>query len=183
MTFFVLDVDSPIRRLRLRSDGHALIGVEMLDDPKAPLAADDRRETDDLLEQARAELDEYFAGARQAFDVPLTPTGTEFQRRVWHALTTIPYGTTISYRALAERIGQPTATRAVGLANGRNPIAIVIPCHRVIGADGSLTGYGGGLERKRSLLDLEARVAGRASWAPRERIERTGATPPLPGFC
>ncbi len=182
MTSLVLDVDSPIRRLRLRSDGHALTGVEMLDDPEAPLQADDHRKTDGVLERARAQLDAYFAGTQQEFDLPLAPAGTGFQRRVWHALTTIPYGTTISYRALAERIGQPTATRAVGLANGRNPIAIVIPCHRVIGADGSLTGYGGGLDRKRTLLDLEARVAGHDAWTSRERVIHAGATPPLPGF-
>jgi len=96
-----------------------------------------------------------FAGQRTAFELPLAPEGTEFQRRVWAALQQIPYGQTWSYGELARHIGSPAASRAVGLANGKNPIALVIPCHRVIGSDGSLTGYGGGLERKRFLLDLE----------------------------
>lgn len=186
MVSYVVEMDSPIRRLRLRSNGRALVALEMLDDPDQPLADDDRREADALLERARAELTEYFAGARREFDLPLEPAGTDFQRRVWQALRAIPYGATISYRTLAERIGQPTATRAVGLANGRNPIAIVIPCHRVIGADGSLTGYGGGLERKRTLLDLEARRTG-ADAAPGSRpasraAPRAATTLTLPGF-
>jgi methylated-DNA-[protein]-cysteine S-methyltransferase len=107
------------------------------------------------------QLTGYFAGQLTEFDLPLAPAGTPFQRRVWAALQTIPYGQTWSYAQLAEKIGQATAVRAVGLANGRNPIALVIPCHRVIGSDGSLTGYGGGLERKRFLLGLEAGVAAR----------------------
>lgn len=109
----------------------------------------------DASEAAADQLREYFAGRRTEFDLPLAATGTEFQRRVWAALTTIPYGQTWSYGRLAAELGQPTASRAVGLANGRNPIAIVVPCHRVIGASGTLTGYAGGLERKRWLLDLE----------------------------
>jgi methylated-DNA-[protein]-cysteine S-methyltransferase len=104
---------------------------------------------------AIAQLAGYFAGRRTSFDLPLAPAGTEFQRQVWAGLLAIPYGQTISYRELAERIGRPAASRAVGLANGKNPIAIVVPCHRVIGANGSLTGYGGGLDRKRFLLALE----------------------------
>ncbi len=101
------------------------------------------------------QLDEYFAGERTEFDVTLRLEGTEFQRRVWAGLLEIPYGETISYGELATRIGQPTASRAVGLANGRNPVGIIVPCHRVIGSTGALTGYGGGLDRKRALLDLE----------------------------
>jgi methylated-DNA-[protein]-cysteine S-methyltransferase len=108
---------------------------------------------------AAQQLTAYFAGELTAFDLPVAPTGTEFQRSVWTALRTIPYGQTWSYGQLADKIGKPAAVRAVGLANGRNPVAIVIPCHRVIGSDGSLTGYGGGLDRKRFLLDLEARSA------------------------
>jgi len=111
---------------------------------------------------AAAQLAEYFAGHRTVFDLPLAPAGTEFQRRVWTALQAIPYGQTWSYAQLAEKIGKSGASRAVGLANGRNPIAVVIPCHRVIGADGSLTGYGGGLDRKRFLLDLETGAASEA---------------------
>ena len=108
---------------------------------------------------ARAQFTEYFAGQRTEFDLPLDcATGTEFQRLVWRALCDIPYGETISYGELARRIGQPAAVRAVGLANGRNPLSIVVPCHRVVGTGGKLTGYGGGLDRKRHLLDLEARV-------------------------
>jgi methylated-DNA-[protein]-cysteine S-methyltransferase len=104
----------------------------------------------------REQLDDYFAGRRTNFDVPLTMTGSAFQRRVWSELRKIPYGESISYGELAQRIGIPSAARAVGTANGLNPIAVIVPCHRVIGADGSLTGFGGGLERKRFLLDLEA---------------------------
>jgi methylated-DNA-[protein]-cysteine S-methyltransferase len=112
---------------------------------------------------AARQLGEYFAGRRTVFDLPLAPAGTQFQRRVWAALQAIPYGQTSSYGQLAQAVGSPSASRAVGLANGRNPIAVVVPCHRVIGADGSLTGYGGGLERKRYLLGLEAGTAADAS--------------------
>ncbi|MFT3835009.1 MAG: methylated-DNA--[protein]-cysteine S-methyltransferase [Micropruina sp.] len=108
-------------------------------------------------EAAAAQLREYFAGERTEFELTLASTGTPFQHRVWDALVDIPFGRTESYGALAARIGQPTASRAVGLANGRNPIAIVVPCHRVIGGAGTLTGYAGGLERKRWLLDHERR--------------------------
>jgi methylated-DNA-[protein]-cysteine S-methyltransferase len=107
------------------------------------------------LTQAGHQLTEYFAGTRRDFDIPLAATGTPFQRSVWQSLRDIDYGTTISYGELARRIGNPRAVRAVGLANGRNPISIIVPCHRVIGANGSLTGYGGGLDRKRTLLALE----------------------------
>lgn len=108
---------------------------------------------------AASQLTAYFAGQLTDFDLPLAPAGTDFQRRVWSALQTIPYGQTWSYSQLARKIGNDAAVRAVGLANGRNPISVVIPCHRVIGADGSLTGYGGGLDRKRFLLDLETRTS------------------------
>lgn len=113
-----------------------------------------------LAEQARKELTAYFEGRLQRFTVPLDPVGTDFQRRVWAAVAAIPYGETATYRQIAERIGQPRAVRAVGAANGANPLAIIIPCHRVVGSDGSLTGYGGGLAVKRALLDLEARCRG-----------------------
>ena len=110
---------------------------------------------DELLAVARRQLSEYFAGERTTFDLTLRPQGAPFQVRVWDALQRIPYGETASYGEIAREIGRPGSARAVGAANGRNPIAIVVPCHRVIGADGSLTGYGGGLECKRALLDLE----------------------------
>lgn len=107
---------------------------------------------------ARQQLQEYFAGKRQVFELPLHPLGTPFQIAVWHALAKIPYGATVSYGELARRIGQPQAVRAVGAANGRNPLPIVLPCHRVIGSNGSLTGFGGGLPTKQFLLALEDRV-------------------------
>ena len=106
----------------------------------------------------RTQLGDYFAGRLTSFDVPMQLEGTPFQREVWQGLLEIDYGETISYGELARRIGRPRAVRAVGLANGQNPIAVIVPCHRVIGADGTLTGYGGGLDRKRLLLDLEARL-------------------------
>jgi methylated-DNA-[protein]-cysteine S-methyltransferase len=109
--------------------------------------------------EARRQLEEYFAGRRTDFDLPLKPSGTPFQQEVWAALRTIPYGEVRSYGEIAAQIGRPGASRAVGLANGRNPIAVIVPCHRVIGSSGSLTGYGGGLHRKRLLLDLESRRA------------------------
>jgi methylated-DNA-[protein]-cysteine S-methyltransferase len=107
------------------------------------------------LDTVRKQLDAYFAGKLRAFDVALAPKGTPFQQKVWAALLTIPYGATRSYGQQAAAVGNPAASRAVGLANGRNPISVIIPCHRVIGANGSLTGYGGGMERKQLLLDLE----------------------------
>jgi methylated-DNA-[protein]-cysteine S-methyltransferase len=150
-------VDSPIGRLLLQSDGLALIGLHM-DGPGCPTldAATWTLDPDGgPLPLAARQLDEYFAGKRRDFDLPLHLQGTAFQRRVWQALTEIPYGATWSYGQQAKRIGNANASRAVGLANGRNPISIVVPCHRVIGADGSLTGYGGGVERKRWLLAHE----------------------------
>jgi methylated-DNA-[protein]-cysteine S-methyltransferase len=113
-----------------------------------------------VLTDAARQLAGYFAGTLTSFDLPLALEGTDFQRTVWSALQAIPYGVTISYGELARRIGLPSASRAVGLANGKNPVSIVVPCHRVVGADGSLTGYGGGIERKRFLLSLEQRVSG-----------------------
>lgn len=114
------------------------------------------------LRAAADQLDAYFAGELMTFNLPLAPRGSEFQLRVWTALREIPYGQTESYGELAERIGSPGSTRAVGLANGKNPIGVIIPCHRVVGSDGSLIGYGGGLDRKRRLLDLEMAVSGAA---------------------
>jgi methylated-DNA-[protein]-cysteine S-methyltransferase len=150
-------VDSPIGRLLLHSDGHAVTALYM-DVPDHPWPAHDGWVDDGgagPLPETTRQLREYFAGARRDFDLPLRLHGTAFQRRVWDTLTEIPYGATWSYGELAKRIENPNASRAVGLANGRNPISIVVPCHRVIGADGSLTGYGGGLERKRWLLAHE----------------------------
>jgi methylated-DNA-[protein]-cysteine S-methyltransferase len=145
--------DSPVGPLTLISNGRALTHVEF-DNPRYPAPRHPRGD-DKILAKARRELDAYFAGKLRAFTVALAPQGTEFQKRVWAALLAIPYGATRSYGEQALAIGAPNASRAVGLANGRNPIAIIIPCHRVIGANGSLTGYGGGMARKQQLLDLE----------------------------
>jgi methylated-DNA-[protein]-cysteine S-methyltransferase len=147
---------SPIGRLLLTTDGTALTGLFMEPFRKAQ-ATDGWAEDISVgpLGSAVRQLEEYFAGTRREFDLPLRSQGTPFQTRVWRELVEIPYGQTWSYGELAQRIDKPSASRAVGLANGRNPISIVVPCHRVIGADGSLTGYGGGLERKRWLLAHE----------------------------
>jgi methylated-DNA-[protein]-cysteine S-methyltransferase len=149
-------VDSPIDPLLLTGQGDALTGLFMSVHADGLRIDPSWRRDEAALAPVAAQLREYFGGERTAFDVELAPHGTSFQRRVWEALRAIPYGTTISYGELAGRIGTGRESRAVGLANGRNPISIIVPCHRVIGANGSLTGYGGGLERKRALLDLEA---------------------------
>jgi len=148
--------ESPIGRLLLTTDGAALTGLYMEPSRKAQsLDGWTQDGTAGPLAAATLQLTEYFAGSRREFDLPLHLKGTGFQTRVWHELTEIPYGQTWSYGELARRIDKPSASRAVGLANGRNPISIVVPCHRVIGADGSLTGYGGGLPRKQWLLAHE----------------------------
>lgn len=149
-------IDSPVGPLLLAADDTHLQVLE-LETPAHPVKRGDDWQPgrNAVLDAAQAQLDQYFAGTRQQFDLPLAPQGTEFQCAVWWTLADIPYGQTISYAQLASRIGKPTAMRAVGSANGRNPLSIVLPCHRVIGADGSLTGYGGGLPIKTFLLNLE----------------------------
>lgn len=149
-------IDSPIGLLTLTSREGVLTGVHMHNQRHAPTLPATCERDDAPFARAVEQLRAYFAGELTEFDLPLQMHGTEFQRRVWAGLREIPYGETISYGELAERIGSPGASRAVGLANGRNPIAIIVPCHRVIGADGSLTGYGGGLDRKVWLLEHEA---------------------------
>ena len=151
-------VDSPVGPLLLVARGSQLTRLHFVTGRKPAEVPAGSREDDVMLRGVRDQLAEYFAGRRQSFDVQLALEGTAFQRRVWTALCDIPYGETISYGALARRIGQPTAVRAVGLANGSNPIAIIVPCHRVIGSNGTLTGYGGGLPTKARLLDLERGV-------------------------
>ncbi len=148
--------DSPVGELLLSGDGQALHGLYMQEGRTAAAVQADWQEDDEAFADVRAQLEEYFDGRRTDFDLPLTMAGSEFQRRVWRALEDIPYGETISYGEQARRLGPPATPRNVGATNGRNPISIIVPCHRVIGSDGSLTGYGGGLERKRLLLDLEA---------------------------
>ncbi len=147
-------VPSPVGELLLTTDGKALTGL-YFDNEHGLTGAAERDDSHPVFKTTAKQLKEYFAGKRTEFDVPLQPTGTEFQLNVWLALREIPYGQTISYGEQAKRIGRPTGSRAVGTANGRNPISIIVPCHRVIGANGSLTGYGGGLARKELLLALE----------------------------
>jgi methylated-DNA-[protein]-cysteine S-methyltransferase len=149
-------VASPVGELLLVGDEHALRGLYMQEGRTAAVVHPGWTRADAPFHAVREQLDEYFEGGRTSFEVPLQVEGTRFQRRVWRALLELPYGETISYGVLARRIGRPAHSRAVGAANGRNPISLIVPCHRVIGADGGLTGYGGGIERKRFLLDLEA---------------------------
>lgn len=151
-------IDSPIGPLTLAGVGPVLTHLRMVDQTYEPDRADwelNDRAFPDAVEQLAA----YFAGELREFELRLEMAGTEFQRRVWAALRAIPYGETRSYGEIAKDIGSPTAFRAVGLANGRNPIAVIVPCHRVIGANGSLTGFGGGMERKSTLLELEKNTA------------------------
>jgi methylated-DNA-[protein]-cysteine S-methyltransferase len=151
--------DSPVGRLLLAGDPRGLTLVRFPGERGAVRPAADWRRDDGVFSEAIEQLDEYFAGERREFSLPLQPVGTPFQKTVWSALRSIPYGATVSYGELARRIGRPSASRAVGAANGANPLPIIVPCHRVIGADRSLTGFGGGLETKRFLLALEAGVA------------------------
>lgn len=144
-----LVIDTPLGRLALTGTDDALTGLTLRPDREdsAP---------NPFLERAAAEIAEYFTGSRRTFDLPLAPEGTEFQKKVWAALCAIPYGETRSYGQIAAAVGNPKGARAVGMACNRNPIGIVIPCHRVVGADGALTGYFGGLDLKAALLRLES---------------------------
>jgi methylated-DNA-[protein]-cysteine S-methyltransferase len=149
---------SPLGELLLTATDAGLTGLEFETSRHPPRHGVETAESvaaGEILGRARTELEEYFAGQRTRFDLPLELRGTPFQVQIWNALREIPYGTTVSYGWLARRVGRPTAVRAVGAANGRNPVAIVVPCHRVIGANGDLTGFGGGIERKRWLLRHE----------------------------
>jgi methylated-DNA-[protein]-cysteine S-methyltransferase len=155
---------SPVGPITLVAADGALVALHMSQQRYAPSPEDlgEPASVGDggVLAEAARQLAEYFDGTRTEFDLPLAMAGTAFQQRVWAGLRGIRYGETVSYGQLADRLGQPSASRAVGLANGRNPIGIIVPCHRVIGADGSLTGYGGGIDRKRYLLAHEQRVSG-----------------------
>ncbi len=157
VTIFYSTTESPIGKLTLTSDGTALTGLYMELHQGMPEGAKTwvLSDTTEPFARVKQQLCDYFAGASQDFAVSLKPKGTEFQMTVWSELLKIPFGKTISYGQLARRIGNPNASRAVGLANGQNPISIIVPCHRVIGANGKLTGYGGGIERKEFLLRLE----------------------------
>ncbi|KGM09196.1 methylated-DNA--[protein]-cysteine S-methyltransferase [Cellulomonas bogoriensis] len=148
-------IDSPLGPLTLVAEGEVLVGLYMTGQRHLPPTTTLGERRDGVLPDVAAQLAEYFEGRRTTFDVSLDLRGTPFQVRVWTALRDIPYGEQVSYGELARRVGSPGASRAVGLANGRNPVGIVVPCHRVVGATGRLTGYGGGLDRKLHLLDLE----------------------------
>ena len=172
-------IDSPIGTLTLVRNDAGLSGVYMPKHKPAPDEAIFGARKHAAFVDAIEQFGEYWAGERSQFDLPLAPAGTEFQLRVWSALRTIPHGETRTYGWIAEQIGQPSAVRAVGLANGRNPLSIVVPCHRVVGASGALTGYAGGIERKRFLLDHEVGAAldlGAAATA--EPAHGRGATGP-----
>jgi methylated-DNA-[protein]-cysteine S-methyltransferase len=156
MTYYT-QIDSPIGPLLIAGDNHSLCRIEFIKSRRAHPPDPGWREDARPLEPAIRQLRAYFAGELEVFELPLAPLGTPFQQNVWRRLSDIPYGETISYGELARRIGNPKASRAVGLANGSNPIPIIIPCHRVIGSNGKLTGYGGGLPIKEKLLALERR--------------------------
>jgi methylated-DNA-[protein]-cysteine S-methyltransferase len=157
----VLQHDTALGPFMLVAEGASLVGLWPTDQARPPIdlrrgeSRVVRAGEDPLLDAAATQLDAYLQGSRRSFDLPLAPHGTAFQREVWEALQRIPYGTTATYTQLAVAVGRPAAVRAVGQANGRNPIAVVVPCHRVVGADGSLTGYAGGTARKAALLALE----------------------------
>ncbi len=151
-------LDSPLGPLLLTGDGEALTGLYT--DQHGRIPAELGHRADAEFAQARGQLEEYFAGKRQDFDLPLNPKGTPFQQRVWLALRRIPYGSTATYGEIAAELGNPQSGRAVGAANGRNPISIIVPCHRVVGSDGKLVGYAGGFSAKRWLLDHELATAG-----------------------
>lgn len=148
-------VDSPIGPLTVVADDDTIVEVRFANNQLAAGEGGERNDEDPLLASARTQLDEYFSGARRVFDLPLAPRGTEFQVAAWAALRTIPYGETVSYGEQARRLGNANKSRAVGAANGKNPLPIVVPCHRVVGTNGTLTGFGGGLEAKAWLLDHE----------------------------
>jgi len=150
-------IDTPVGSLTLLAGDAGLAAVlwENDDPDRVPLGRLLRNASHPVIEAASAQLREYFNGRRRSFDLPLDPAGTPFQKQVWHALRTIPYGQTRSYAQIARQIGRPSAARAVGAANGRNPLSIIVPCHRVIGSSGKLTGFAGGLKVKAQLLTLE----------------------------
>jgi methylated-DNA-[protein]-cysteine S-methyltransferase len=149
-------VDSPIGRLFLAATDEGLTHILFLEGPDdEPAVVQGSGEAARIVRETRRQLADYFAGRRREFDLPLAPAGTAFQLAAWRALAEVPYGKTMSYGELARRMARPNAVRAVGAANGANPIPIVLPCHRIIGANGTLTGYGGGLDKKRRLLELE----------------------------
>jgi methylated-DNA-[protein]-cysteine S-methyltransferase len=175
MQLFYKEMESPVGKLKLVASAKALVAVlwerERPNRVKLNTAKLDRRHP--ILLEAERQLTEYFEGKRTQFQLPLEPCGTEFQMKVWQALRDIPFGQTSSYLGLAKVIGSANGSRAVGVAIGKNPLSIIVPCHRVIGSDGSLTGFAGGLETKAKLLALEARAAGLRP-VSRKNLEPTG---------
>ncbi len=147
--------DTPLGKVTLQASDDGILGAWFETHTTQPDSLGQASDDHPLLMQAKLQLEEYFQGIRTEFSLPIAAKGTEFQTQVWRALTTIPFGETWSYQQLADAIGNPKAVRAVGLANGKNPVSIIVPCHRVIGKSGRLTGYAGGVERKAALLKLE----------------------------
>lgn len=172
MTYYSI-YDSPIGPLTLLSDGESLTGLWLPKNGQASKPKPDwvQNNAAQPFDKAHEQLDQYFAGRRTEFDLPLAPAGESFQEQVWEELLTIPYGETTSYGAIARKLGDVALARAVGTANGSNPIAIIVPCHRVIGSNGKLVGYAGGIETKKKLLDFEASVT---AHGPREFAEASG---------
>jgi methylated-DNA-[protein]-cysteine S-methyltransferase len=158
---------SSLGNVLLVASGDSLCGVYFDDQKYLPAIDPAWREDEDLavLRVAHSQLDQYFAGSRKVFDLPLAPNGTSFQRAVWNAIAQVPWGETLTYAELASRAGHPGSARAAGAATGRNPLSIIVPCHRIVGSDGSLTGYAGGLDRKQKLLALERPLFELARWA------------------
>ncbi|MCF8777223.1 methylated-DNA--[protein]-cysteine S-methyltransferase [Vibrio sp. IRLE0018] len=152
---FYTQMDSPLGVVTIQAVDEGLVGIWFEQHTTKPQMLGEVSTSHPVLVKAVLQLTQYFEGTRQQFELPLAANGTDFQRQVWHALSQIPYGESCSYQDLANAIGNPKAVRAVGLANGKNPISIVVPCHRVIGKNGKLTGYAGGVERKQQLLALE----------------------------
>lgn len=148
-------IETPLGKMTIQANGEGLLGAWFETQTTQPESLGNYTDNDPMLLNAAVQLSEYFSGVRRDFSLPLAAKGTPFQMQVWQALTTIPYGETWSYQDLANAIGNPKAVRAVGLANGKNPISVIVPCHRVIGKNGKLTGYAGGVERKQKLLTLE----------------------------
>lgn len=178
MTYFTL-TDSPLGKIKLLSDGAAITGLYFAENNVTKhIEIMTENPTLGIFELAEHQLKEYFFGERQRFDLPVKPHGTSFQRSVWNMLCEIPFGFTITYKELAARIKNPHSIRAVGQANGRNPISIIIPCHRIIGSNGSLTGYGGGIARKAALLDFEKAVLANGPHKLADRLAYGLATQP-----
>lgn len=186
MTLSYKEMDSPVGKLKLVASAAALVAVlwERERPNRVKLASMTFDPRHAVLSDAERQLLEYFSGSRTVFDLPLGLQGSGFQKKVWQALREIPFGETRSYLELAKAVGSPGAVRAVGAANGKNPLSIIVPCHRVIGANGSLTGFAGGLDAKAKLLAFEARTTGKRSWA-KEPDPLSGSvpapkSPPLP---